>query len=90
MGTKETNPKQAVGVRKVPLHVVPCEVLMEIGLGMMEGARKYGAHNYRACGVRASVYYDAAMQPATGDLVSDPDYIVGKVLPRILNWPRTH
>jgi hypothetical protein len=29
---------------------------------MQEGARKYGRHNYRAVGVRASVYYDAAMR----------------------------
>lgn len=38
---------------------IPFEVLFEIGLGMMEGARKYGRHNYRAVGVRSSVYYDA-------------------------------
>lgn len=29
---------------------------------MMEGARKYSRHNYRVAGVRASVYYDAAMR----------------------------
>jgi len=28
---------------------------------MLEGARKYGRHNYRVAGVRASVYVDAAM-----------------------------
>jgi hypothetical protein len=28
----------------------------------MEGARKYGSHNYRDVGVRVSVYYDAAMR----------------------------
>ena len=27
-----------------------------------EGAAKYGRHNYRAVGVRASVYYDATMR----------------------------
>jgi hypothetical protein len=35
---------------------------MEMALGMMEGARKYARHNYRVSGVRASVYYDAAMR----------------------------
>jgi hypothetical protein len=35
---------------------------MEMGLGMLEGGRKYGAHNYRKMGVLASVYYDAAMR----------------------------
>lgn len=59
---KDSNPKDAVGVKKVPLSTVPAEVLMEIGLGMLEGARKYGRHNYRVVGVRASVYYDAAMR----------------------------
>jgi hypothetical protein len=28
---------------------------------MMEGAAKYGRHNYRAAGVRASVYFDAVV-----------------------------
>lgn len=40
---------------------VPMTVLWEVGIGMMEGAMKYGRHNYRATGVRASVYVDAAM-----------------------------
>ena len=38
------------------------QVLFEVGLGMMEGARKYGRHNYRVVGVRSSVYYDATMR----------------------------
>lgn len=56
------NPKDGIGSRKVPMHVVPCEVLLELGLAMMEGSRKYGSHNYRSAGVRASVYYDALMR----------------------------
>ena len=59
---KDTNPKDAVGVRKAPLSTVPAGVMLEVGLAMLEGARKYGRHNYRAIGVRASVYYDAAMR----------------------------
>lgn len=59
---KETNPKDALGIKKVPLHCVPSAPLLEVGLAMMEGGRKYGAHNYRAIGVRASTYYDAAMR----------------------------
>jgi len=31
-------------------------------LGMLEGARKYGRHNYRAFGVSATVYYDATLR----------------------------
>jgi hypothetical protein len=57
--TKDTNPKDAIGVKKVPMSTVPARVIMEVGLAMLEGACKYGRHNYRVAGVRASVYYDA-------------------------------
>lgn len=67
------NPKDFVGSNKVPITTVPVQVLMklgadiwrlphalsELGLGMCEGALKYGRSNYRAVGVRASVYVDA-------------------------------
>lgn len=59
---KDTNPKDAVGVMKSPMSVIPGNVLQEVGIALMEGARKYGRHNYRVAGVRASVYYDAAMR----------------------------
>lgn len=59
---KETNPKDAVGIKKVPMSCVSAPVVMEGALGMMEGALKYGRHNYREVGVRASVYYDALMR----------------------------
>jgi hypothetical protein len=62
MTEKPTNPKDAVGIAKVPLSTVPATVIFETGLGMMEGALKYGRHNYRAIGVRSSVYYDAAIR----------------------------
>lgn len=59
---KLTNPKDMVGVRKAPMSTVPANVLAEIGVAMLEGSVKYGRHNYRAAGVRASVYYDAVMR----------------------------
>ncbi len=59
---KDTNPKDALGAKKVPMHCVSAAVLMELGLAMMEGGRKYGTHNYRSMGVRASVYYDATQR----------------------------
>ncbi len=59
---KDSNPKDALGVKKVPLHAVPVKPLLEVGLAMMEGGRKYGTHNYRAIGVRMSTYYNAAMR----------------------------
>ncbi len=62
---KDTNPKDAVGTARVPFSTVPARPLAEVGLAMLEGARKYGRHNYRVAGVRASVYYDAAMRHLT-------------------------
>jgi hypothetical protein len=61
VAAKDTNPKDAVGIRKVPFSVLPMNVLWHIGLAMLEGALKYGRHNYRAAGVRASVYFDATV-----------------------------
>ncbi|MBO0676847.1 hypothetical protein JRC04_05165 [Mycolicibacterium sp. S2-37] len=63
--TKETNPKDAVGIAKVPFSTVPAQVVAEVGLAMLEGALKYGRHNYRDAGVRASVYYDAVLRHLT-------------------------
>lgn len=62
MKEKPSNPKDSVGVKKAPLSTVSAPVLMEVGLAMLEGARKYGRHNYRTVGVRASVYYDATLR----------------------------
>lgn len=63
MSTKDTNPKDAVGIKKAPMSTVPLNVMAEIGVGMLEGALKgYRRHNYRVAGVRASVYFDALMR----------------------------
>lgn len=59
--TKASNPKDIVGVKKAPISTVPCNVMLEVGLAMLEGGCKYGRHNYRKAGVRASVYYDAVV-----------------------------
>ena len=64
MEIKDTNPKDAIGISKAPMSTVSAAVLMEVGVAMLEGASKYGRHNYRAAGVRASVYYDALMRHA--------------------------
>ena len=59
---KDKNPKDIVGSKKAPLSTIPANVLMEVGLAMLEGSLKYGRHNYRATDVRASVYYDACQR----------------------------
>lgn len=59
---KNSNPKDAVSIRKARwFSYIPLRVLVGVGLAMFEGARKYGRHNYRVIGVRASVYVDAAV-----------------------------
>lgn len=63
---KPTNPKDLIGVNKVPMSTVSAAVLAEVGVAMLEGAAKYGRHNYRADGVRASIYYDATMRHLMG------------------------
>lgn len=61
LAAKDTNPKDAVGTKKWRVYsTVPMTVIWELGVAMLEGARKYGRHNYRVAGVRASVYVDAA------------------------------
>lgn len=60
--SKPSNPKDAVGVRKAPLSCLPMGVVAEMGTAMLEGASKYGRHNFRAVGVRGSVYFDATMR----------------------------
>lgn len=61
MSKKDTNPKDAVGTQKWRQYsAVPITTIWELGVAMLEGARKYGRHNYRVSGVRASVYVDAA------------------------------
>ena len=59
--TKPTNPKDAIATDKTPLHLVPASFKAYTALALAEGAMKYGAHNWRASGVRASIYI-AALQ----------------------------
>lgn len=57
---KLSNPKDSIGSDKLPLHLVPASLRAYCALGLLEGACKYGRANWRATGVRASIYYDAA------------------------------
>lgn len=60
--TKESNPKDVIGVTKAPMSIIPMQVIHEVGLGLLEGSLKYGSYNYRVAGVRFSVYYDATQR----------------------------
>lgn len=57
---KPTNPKDAIGSDKLPLHLWPTTATVLGCLGLLDGALKYGRSNWRVMGVRASIYYDAA------------------------------
>ena len=56
---KPTNPKDAIGSGKLPMHLVPDSAIAWLSLAFLEGALKYGKYNWRVAGVRASVYLDA-------------------------------
>ena len=59
---KETNPKDRIGTKKPRFYSgLPANVTKEVSIAMMEGAMKYGRHNYRIAGIRASVYVDATI-----------------------------
>ena len=56
---KDTNPKDAIGVTKVPMHLVPGSAKAYLSMAFLEGALKYGKYNWRVAGVRTSIYLDA-------------------------------
>ena len=62
MNTKPTNPKDAVAVSKAPLSIIPSAALAFLAWGLQNGADKYGKTNWRASGVRGSIYLDAAIR----------------------------
>lgn len=61
MSTKASNPKDAIGSRKWRQYcVIPARVAWEVGIAHLVGCLKYGRMNWRAAGISASVYVDAA------------------------------
>lgn len=59
MNTKDTNPKDAIAGKKLPLSIVPSTLEVFATLAFLEGALKYGKFNWRIAGVKFSVYIDA-------------------------------
>lgn len=57
--TNTDNPKDAIGKTKLPMDIVPDTALAELATAFLEGALKYGRFNWRAKGVRASIYVAA-------------------------------
>lgn len=56
--TKSSNPKdtEAVLDNRVDLSLVPDTAVVALAMAFIEGDAKYGGHNYRIAGVRASTY----------------------------------
>lgn len=53
------NPKDAMGAKKVALHLWPHVATVYGALAMADGAEKYGAYNWREHPVKATVYVSA-------------------------------
>jgi hypothetical protein len=60
--SKPSNPKDAVGSGKLPLHLFPLTAVIYGCIALLNGALKYGRSNFRAVGVRSSIYYDATLR----------------------------
>lgn len=56
---KETNPKDAAATARIPLHLCSPIASAHWALAQFAGMLKYGAWNWRAAGVRSSVYIAA-------------------------------
>ena len=56
------NPKDLLGIQKVPLHLVPASSTIYQALAMADGAEKYGPYNWRENKVIASIYIAACMR----------------------------
>jgi len=56
------NPKEACGAIKPTMANISGAVMAEVGVGMHEGARKYGSHNYRVTKVFAKTYYASLLR----------------------------
>lgn len=60
MSYPDDNPKTAVGVTKIPLHLVPPSANFHLAHALNDGAKKYGPYNWRDHRVSTSVYISAA------------------------------
>lgn len=59
MDSKPCNPKDAIALDKLPLHLVSPVIKAYQAISHFLGNVKYGAHNYRVAPSRASVYFSA-------------------------------
>lgn len=60
--TTHPNPKDALGMAKLSLSIVPDTAIAHEAAALMVGAEKYGRNNWRDHPVSAMVYYDACLR----------------------------
>lgn len=60
--TKDTNPKDLIGQKKLPLWLIPPSAKAGLAEALADGASKYGPYNWREKGVNNMVYVAAAMR----------------------------
>lgn len=56
------NPKDKIGRQKPQLHLLPPRAMVDCARALEDGARKYGAWNWRSTKVAATVYLSAALR----------------------------
>jgi hypothetical protein len=66
--TKDTNPKDSIGDRKLPLWLLSPIAKAHWALAQFSGQIKYGAWNWRISGIRKSVYLSAIQRHFDGIL----------------------
>lgn len=77
--TKASNPKDAIGSDKLPIHLWPTTATAMGCIGLLNGALKYGRTNWREAGVKMTVYLDALKRHADALIEGedvDPDDLV--------------
>lgn len=74
-----SNPKEAFGDKKVPLHLCPPAASAYMAVGLREGAMKYGAWNFREIPIELMTYIGAIKRHCDALLEgewTDPDPII--------------
>jgi len=59
---EDQNPKDLLGVKKAPIHLVPPALRIAAAPALANGAAKYGPYNWRTKAVKLSVYLAAAQR----------------------------
>lgn len=74
--TSIENPKDVIGSNKLPIHLFPATAIALGSLANLHGNLTYGRNNWRAAGIRYTVYLDAIIRHAQALLEGediDPD-----------------